>query len=161
MLTVGSPIHVRKLKPGGALDYAWDGVVEHLDETAVVLRAEFNIDLIERDFATFRRGDVFHEFYYFHRWYNVFQVGAPDGSLKGWYGNLGLPAELHAETGELHYVDLALDIWTRPSGEFVVLDQDEFEALLAEHPELVEGAEAGRQALMALVTSGKLPRWSD
>ena len=55
--------------------------------------------------------------------------------------------------GELRYVDLALDVWTHPNGEFVVLDQDEFDVLLDEHPELADAAERGRDALLALVES--------
>jgi protein associated with RNAse G/E len=160
MLPLGSAIHVHKLKPTGALDYAWEGVVVRRDELGIVLRAEFNVDVVERDFATFRRGDVFFEFYYWDRWFNVFQVSAPDGTLKGWYGNVGQPAELNPQTGELQYVDLALDIWTRPDGEYVVLDQDEFAALLNEYPELMEGAERGRDALLELARSGQLPRWT-
>jgi protein associated with RNAse G/E len=96
-----------------------------------------------------------------NRWYNIFQISAPDGTLKGWYANVGLPAELRPETGELQYVDLALDVWMEPDGRFVVLDQDEFDALLLEHMELVAGAERGRVALLELVTSRRLPRWAD
>jgi protein associated with RNAse G/E len=159
VLAPGSRVHVRKLKPGGALDYAWDGVVLRCDTTAIVLRAEFNVDLVEREFATFRRGDIFVEFYYFDRCYNVFQISAPDGRLKGWYANVGLPAELKDGAGELQYVDLALDVWAQPTGEFVVLDQDEFDVLLDEHADLAEAAERGRQTLLELVSSGRLPRW--
>src|SRR5690242_6802949 len=97
VLGSGSSIHVQKLLPSGALSYAWDGVVLQCDASSIVLRAEFNVDLVERDFATLRRGDVFHEFYYFDRPYNVFQVSQPDGTLKGWYANLGMPAELVQE----------------------------------------------------------------
>ena len=161
MLSIGSPVRVLKLKPNRALDYSWEGVVVHCDATGIVLRAEFNVDLVEREFATFRRGDVFLEFYYWDRPYNVFQISAPDGTLKGWYGNVGLPAELRPETGELEYIDLALDIWARPNGEFVVLDEDEFDELLEEYRELAEVAERGRQTLVELATSGDLPRWTD
>ena len=161
MLSAGSPVHVRKLKPDGALDYAWHGTVLRCDASGIVLRADFNVDLVERDFATFRRGDVFVEFYYFDRGYNVFQISEPDGTLKGWYANVGLPAELTAETGELQYVDLALDVWTNPNGDFVVLDQDEFDGLVQQHAELAEAAEEGRAALLELVESGRLPRWTD
>jgi protein associated with RNAse G/E len=159
MLAPDSPVHVRKLKPDGKLDYAWDGAVLRCDAEGIVLRAEFNVDLVEREFATFRRGDVFHEFYYWERWYNVFQISAPDGTLKGWYANVGLPPELKPQARELDYVDLALDVWTLPTGEFMVLDQDEFDQLLAEFNDLAEGADRGRQALLELVTSGQLPRW--
>ena len=81
--------------------------------------------------------------------------------MKGWYANVGLPAELKPETGELQYVDLALDVWTLPTGEFMVLDEEEFDALLHDHIELTESAERGRDMLLELVKSGQLPRWSE
>ena len=152
-------MHVRKLKPSGALDYAWQGTVLRCDASGIVLRAEFNVDLVERDWATFRRGDVFVEFYYFDRWYNVFQISAPDGTLKGWYCNLGLPAQLDPESGVLSYVDLALDVWANPDGTFVVLDEDELEAILEQHPELTDAARQGRADLINLARSGRFPRW--
>jgi protein associated with RNAse G/E len=160
MLPPGSPIHVRKLRPDGSQAYAWDGVVLRCDEQGIVLRAQFNVDLVDLGFTTFRRGDEFVEFYYWHRCFNVFQISAPDGVFRGWYANVGLPAELNAEAGELRYVDLELDVWTHPDGEFVVLDQDEFDTLLVEHVELAEAAERGRATLLALVESGRLPRWT-
>ena len=159
MLAVSSPVHVRKLKPDGELDYAWDGVVLRCDRAGIVLRAEFNVDLVEREFATFRRGDVFHEFYYWDRAYNVFQISAADGTLKGWYANLGLPARLDQTMNDLSYVDLALDIWANPDGSFVVLDEDELEDILQHHPEMSEAAEQGRAELEALAHSARLPRW--
>jgi uncharacterized protein len=161
MLAKGSPIHVRKMRPDGSQAFAWDGVVLRCDASGIVLRAEFNVDVVELGYTTFRRGDEFVEFYYFDRSYNVFQISSPDGKLKGWYANVGLPAELDAGAAELRYVDLELDVWTHPNGEFVVLDQDEFDVLLTEHLEVVEAAEQGRDALLALVASGSLPRWTE
>jgi protein associated with RNAse G/E len=160
-LAAGSPIRVRKLRPDGSQAFAWDGVVLRCDAGEIVLRAHFNVDLVDLGPTTFRRGDEFIEFYYFDRPYNVFQVSTPDGTLKGWYANVGLPAELEAAVGELRYVDLALDIWTHPNGEFVVLDQDEFEVLKAAYAELADTAEQGRTALLEVVESGALPRWPD
>jgi protein associated with RNAse G/E len=161
MLAAGSPIHVRKLRPDGSQAFAWDGVVLRCDAAGIVLRAHFNVDQVDLGFTTFRRGDEFVEFYYWDRAYNVFQVSAPGGTLKGWYANVGLPAELAAEPAELRYVDLELDVWTHPNGEFEVLDQAEFDVLLREHAELAEAAEQGRVALLELVESGGLPRWPD
>ena len=130
------------------------------DADGIVLRAAFNVPVVELGFTTFRRGDVFVEFYYFERWYNVFQVRAPDGELKGYYANVGLPAELDAAAGELRYVDLALDVWVAPDGSFLVLDEDEFEQLLRLWPALADGARRGRAELLALVEAGQLPSWS-
>jgi protein associated with RNAse G/E len=169
MLANGNPVHVRKLRPGGQLDYAWDGVVVRCDATGIVLRAEFNVDVVERSFATFRRGDVFVEFYYWQpesagaavRNYNVFQISQADGTFKGWYCNLGLPAQLDPDTGDLSYVDLALDVWANPDGSFVVLDEDELEELLEKHPDLTEAARQGRADLIGLARSGRLPRWPE
>ena len=160
-LTVGTRLQVRKLKPDGELHYSWNGEVTRSDASGIVLRAEFNVDLVEREWATFRRGDIFHEFYYWARPYNVFEISSPDGKLKGWYGNVGLPPELKAETNELLYVDLALDVWANPDGSFVVLDQDELDALLGRYPELGEAAEEGRTALIELAETRRMPRWSD
>jgi protein associated with RNAse G/E len=159
MLEPTSAVHVRKLRPDGSESFAWDGEVLRCDASGIVLRAEFNVDLVERPWGTFRRGDVFVEFYYWDRAYNVFQVSTADGSLKGWYANLGLPAELEAANNELRYVDLALDVWARPDGEHVVLDQDELDELLARWPHLTAVAERGRADLMALVEAHQLPRW--
>ncbi|MGI9146403.1 MAG: DUF402 domain-containing protein [Chloroflexota bacterium] len=161
MLEEGRPIHVRKLRPDGSQAFAWDGVVLRCDASGIILRAQFNVDLIELGFTSFRRGDEFVEWYYWDRCYNVFQVSGRDGILKGWYANVGLPAELEADRGELRYIDLALDVWTHPDGTFVVLDQDELEVLVRQHPELAGEAERGRQELLTLVESGQLPRWND
>jgi len=152
---------VRKLRPDGSQAYAWDGVVLRCDTEGIVLRAQFNVDLVELGFTTFRRGDEFVEFYYWERCFNVFQISAADGLFKGWYANVGLPAELNAETGELRYVDLELDVWTHPNGEFIVLDQDEFVTLLRAYPDFAEPGERGRVDLLALAESGDLPRWTD
>jgi hypothetical protein len=169
MMPVGSAVHVRKLRPDGSQAFAWDGLVLRCDESGIVLRAQFNVDLVELGFTTFRRGDDFVEFYYWDvtddvatvRYYNVFQVSSPDGTLKGWYCNLALPPQLDPESRQLSYVDLALDVWVHPDGEHVVLDQDELDALLGEHAELSDIAQHGRAALLTLVQSGRLPRWPD
>ena len=106
MLDNGSAIRVRKLRPDGSEVFAWDGAVLRCDAEGIVLRAEFNVERVELGFTTFRRGDVFVEFYYWHRAYNVFQINSPNGELKGWYANLGLPAELDARRGRLQYADV-------------------------------------------------------
>jgi uncharacterized protein len=166
----GTPIHVRKLRPDGSQSYQWDGSVLRCDDSGIVLRAQFNVERVDLGFTTFRRGDQFVEFYYWPdspaadgsaltRYYNVFQISSPDGTLKGWYCNLGLPAQLDAASRELSYVDLALDVWANPDGTFVVLDEDELDALLEQHPELIAAAQQGRADLVNLAQSGRLPRW--
>ena len=158
---VGTAIQVRKLRPDGSLHYSWTGEVVRADASGIVLRAEFNVELVEREWATFRRGDVFHEFYYWSQPYNVYEISSADGTLKGWYGNVGLPPQLKPETNELNYVDLALDVWANPDGSFIVLDEDELKELLQQHPELEDAAEQGRLALVELARTRRMPRWPD
>src|SRR5215217_4307789 len=159
MLKVGTPVTMRKLRPDRSEVFSWDGEVLRCDDESIVLRAAFNVDQVELGFTTFKRGDIFLEFYYWHRWFNIFQISARDGSLKGWYANLGRPVELE-NGGTLCYVDLALDVWVRPDGTFVVLDEDEFTDVLAHHPQLAEQAQRGRVELLSLVERGDVPRWS-
>ncbi len=164
MIAPGRPIHVRKLRPDGSEAFAWDGDVLACDEVGIVLRATFNVPMVELGFTTFRAGDVFVEFYYWARWYNVFQVGSADGTLKGWYANVGWPAELDTSgnRAELRYVDLALDVWSDPDGRFQVLDEDEYAELVAKgalSAEAQAGAAEGRAALVALAAARTLPRW--
>lgn len=78
---------------------------------------------------TIRKGDVFSETYFTDRWYNLYAIhDQEDGSLKGWYCNIGKPVVEEAE-GVFSYVDLALDLWVAPDGTQTVLDEDEFAAL--------------------------------
>jgi predicted RNA-binding protein associated with RNAse of E/G family len=160
----GRPIHVRKLRPDGSEVFAWDGDILSSDQVGIVLRAIFNVPVVELGFTTFRAGDVFVEFYYWERWYNVFQVSSAEGTLKGWYANVGRPAELDTsgDRAELRYVDLALDVWSDPGGRFQLLDEDEYAELVEKGPlsaEAQAGAAQGRAALVALAESRTLPRW--
>jgi uncharacterized protein len=161
VLTPGSPVHVRKLRPDGSEAYSWDGSVLRCDEQGIVLQAEFNVPVRELGYVTLRQGDVFVEFYYWDRWFNIFQISQPDGALKGWYANLGRPADLDSATGVLSYVDLALDVWANPDNSHVVLDEDELAELLQAFPELRTDAEHGAAELMQLVQSQTLPRWPE
>jgi protein associated with RNAse G/E len=152
---------VRKLRPDGSEAFAWPGIVLRKDDEGIVLRAEFNVDVVEREFVTLRRGDIFIESYYWDRCYNIFEISSADGSFKGWYCNLGLPPRLDPEAGGISYVVLALDVCANPDGTFVVLDEEELAALLEQYSELVEAAERGREALLTLVAAGRLPRWTN
>ncbi len=163
-LAAGDPVRVRKLRPDGTEVFAWEGEVLRCDAEGVVLRAEFNVPVKELGYATFRRGDLFHEFYYWDRWYNVFDVREPDGTRKGWYANVGAPATLDAAAGLLSYVDLELDLWASTDGRIELLDEDVFAEQVAKgmlSTELIVGAEQGWRQLVELAQSGRLPRWTE
>ena len=85
--------------------------------------------LPDRDIGpvVFEKGDLFEEHYWRSRWFGVLQISSPEKQLKGWYGNISRPAEIHGN--ELHSHDLDLDLWIPANGgAFMRLDEDEFAA---------------------------------
>jgi protein associated with RNAse G/E len=92
-----------------------------------------------------RRGDRFIETYYTDRWYNIFEIQErASDQIKGWYCNIGYPAEI--QEMQISYRDLALDLLVYPDGGQLVLDEDEFNAL----PLSPAVRTAARQALAEL-----------
>ena len=121
-------IKVQKKNPSGEVTVEYDGDVLHRDENSVTLEAFFTRE--DKPFMDiiFKKGDRFVEYYYADRWYNIFTIhDRDDGRVKGWYCNIGKPAEI--EDDVVSYVDLALDLWVSTNGKQTVLDQDEFEEL--------------------------------
>lgn len=108
--------------------YEYEGDELRRDGTSVVLEALFTRDDMPFQDVVFKKGDRFVEYYYTDRWYNIFAIyDRDDGQIKGWYCNVGKPAEF--EDGIVSYVDLALDLWVSANGTQTVLDEDEFDAL--------------------------------
>src|SRR5512138_1588037 len=121
-------IKVLKKNPAGELMYQYEGEVLRRDEHSIVLEALFDrADMPFMD-VVFKTGDIFVEYYYTDRWYNIFTImDRENGKVKGWYCNVGKPAIF--EGGVVSYVDLALDLWVSTTGKQTVLDEDEFEKL--------------------------------
>ncbi len=148
---------VQKLMYDGSKSYRWIGREIQRDDDELFFTAVFDRDGRDLGYVRFEKGDVFYEWYYFARWYNVFQVYSKDGALKGWYCNVTMPAQV--ADGELTFIDLALDLWVWPDMRYLVLDEDEFaehEATLytAEHTQLARAALA---ELIARTEIGTLP----
>jgi predicted RNA-binding protein associated with RNAse of E/G family len=120
----------------------YSGEVVARGETWVCVQATFNYDDKPVGPIVFRRGDVFIEWHYADRWYNVFEIhDVSDGHLKGWYCNVTRPALI--TDSRVVADDLALDAFVSPDGDMLVLDEDEF-------AELDISAEERRLALMAI-----------
>lgn len=155
--TVGQPIVVRKLLHNGTPSYTWEGIVVHSTEDSLVVEATFSRGPRDLGYVILEPDDLFVEFYYYREWFNVFQIFAADGTLKGWYCNIGRPPEMR--DSDLYYVDLELDLFVYPDGRELVLDEDEFEALRDSGctPTDVAGALAGLAKLQAWNRAGRLP----
>jgi len=162
---VGDTIEVRKLDYAtGHVLISWPGSLIELTDEWAVIRARFasisgNPVFVEG--VPFSIGDVFTEFYFRARWYNVFHVADAEGRHKGWYCNVTkIPA---IGESRISFVDLALDLFAHPDGRFAVLDEDEFETaangLYAQ--EDIEQANRAIGELVELALKGKLPTPDD
>jgi len=160
-LKVGDVALVRKLDYAtGEPMMSWPGRLIELTPEQAVVQAPFmprGVNPVVVDGVPFNRGDVFTEYYFLGRWYNVFHIADASGRRKGWYCNVTRPPGLDGEG--VTFVDLALDLFAHPDGRHTVLDEEEFLAASQRlyRPEDVAGARAALDDLIALARAGRLP----
>jgi hypothetical protein len=119
---------VIKRDPNGTETLRYTGEVVHRDSESVCVRAVFTFSTRDLGYVTLKTGDLFIEWFYTNRWYNVFLIyDVDDGRFKGCYCNLTRPADIHAEFVAAD--DLALDVWVAPDGTTTLLDEEEYAAL--------------------------------
>lgn len=142
------PITVYKCDHESRIVWQYSGSVLERGATWVCLTALFNGRESDLGFVTFRQGDVFTEWFFTDRWYNIFRIAdGQTGALKGWYCNVTRPAQLAANS--VRADDLALDVFVQPNGRIILLDEDEFNALTLiqdERMAALRAVEAIRQA---------------
>jgi predicted RNA-binding protein associated with RNAse of E/G family len=121
-------ITVRKLNQKGQETWRYQGRLVERAADYLILEAFFDREDTQVHGMMLARGDRFVETYYEDRWYNIFEIyDCTDDHLRGYYCNIGFPAEIGKD--KLSYVDLALDLLVFPDGRQVVVDEDEFERL--------------------------------
>jgi uncharacterized protein len=143
-------VTVRKLDAGGTLVFQYTGdVIAHADG-ALCLRAHWERPALDLGYVTFETGDVFTEWFFSDRWYNVFEIRGTDAAtLKGWYCNVTTPASF--SLGSVESRDLVLDLWVTPDGDCLVLDEDEFARCDTLDADLRDAALKGLDEVRALV----------
>jgi hypothetical protein len=109
-----------------AIEYP--GVLLRQSSAHVLIHARWDRAELKLPYVTFCPGDHFFEHYYRDRWFNIHEVRAPDGQLKGWYCNSCRPVQFDGLT--LVSEDLELDLFVAPDFAECVLDQEDFDALL-------------------------------
>ena len=143
-----TPITIRKLDHTGRQVTAYPGQVLRRDGSTIVLRTSWNRAPLDVGYVVLEPGDRWTEYFYADRWYNIFEIRAGGGRLKGWYCNITRPACV--ATDEVSAEDLALDLWVASDGETLVLDEDEFAALPLSPTER-EAAQNGLAELQTMV----------
>ncbi len=147
-------VTVRKLDHAGHEVISYPGEVIARRGNAIVLRTSWDREVMDLGFVVLEPGDGWIETFYADRWYNVFEIRAKDGRLKGWYCNVTRPARITED--EVSAEDLALDLWVDPGGEMKVLDEDEF-AELDLSPGVRRGAREALAELKARAEVGLSP----
>jgi hypothetical protein len=159
---MGDWVTIVKCDAHGVEGFRYDGEIIERTPTMVYLRAIFTRPDADRGYMVYRRGDVFYEWFYTDRWYNVFKIfDVDDGRLKGWYCNITRPATFHDEDGQLvvRADDLELDIFVFPPDlkrPPLTLDAPEFEALTLSEDER-RAALAAAAAIQDLAARGVPP----
>ncbi len=124
----GDTVMVHKLDHTGKEVWAYPGTVVSRSDGLIILEAAFDRDSIRVGCLVLNPGDLFREYFYDDRWYNVFRISEPEsGMLKGFYCNFTRPAVF--SPGNIHAEDLALDLLVYPGGKWELLDTEEYEEL--------------------------------
>jgi predicted RNA-binding protein associated with RNAse of E/G family len=148
-------IVVHKLDADGNEVWRYEGMILAQDEVSLTLEAYFDHEDMFIHGVDLRRGDRFVEIYYTDRWYNILALyDVESGDFKGWYCNITRPA--HVETGHVYYEDLALDLIVLPSGDWLVLDEEQFTELDLPPDERYHARE-GLEELKTLIARRQAP----
>jgi hypothetical protein len=153
-----APFTVRLVKPLKHDTVIYEGELLERDDARILLRALWNAPARDLGCLRFEPGDVLYEHHYSDRWYNIFEVHAADGALKGWYCNVARPATFGEDYVESE--DLELDLFVPPDRAApLVLDEDEFAQRELDRidPPAHVAARAALAELMRMAVSGEPP----
>jgi hypothetical protein len=151
---------IRLIKPAKERVITYPGQLLQRSEQHILVRTVWAAEMgrVDLGFVAFEPDDYLYEHFYSDRWYNVFELHAPDGSLKGWYCNLTRPAVFHAES--IDSEDLEMDLFVAPQRDSMrILDEDEYAALALEQTDPAAHAQvqAALAELQALARRGEQP----
>ena len=123
-----TPFKIIKRDAQGSEQLSYSGRLCEWNERFICIEAAFALPDRDLGYIQLRRGDVFREWFYRDRWFNIFRVqDVESGEVKGWYCNITRPAiiEPHQAAAD----DLGLDVFVWPDGRTLLLDEDEFARL--------------------------------
>ena len=156
-LTSGSVVTVVKRAPDGseAARYPASVVQTTAPSPWIELVAEWTLPRVEVAGLVFETGDTLREFFSVEHPYNAFAVFSPQGTLRGWYGNVTYPTfvDMVDSEGILVWHDLYLDVVILPGGTLHLLDDDEFaeSPIHAADPAFAEAIVLARRDLIGVI----------
>ncbi len=139
-------ITIIKRNPQGEATVQYQGeIIKHFSY-GIIIEAIWTGMTKDLGYTSFEPGDHFTEYFYTDRWFNIFDIRSTNGLRKGWYCNVTEPAILFED--HIEQVDLILDVWVNPTGEALLLDEDEFAASTTLSNEQRSAAQQGLRALL-------------
>ena len=148
-------ITVVKQNPLGEAKIQYTGEVIERLANGVVISAYWRHATRDLGYTRFEPGDQFTEYYYTNRWFNIFDISTPNGARKGWYCNVAEPAKIYDD--HIEQIDLLLDVWVKPDGTPLILDEDEFDADTTLTDQQRKGAQEGLRDLLEWIAAHKAP----
>lgn len=100
--------------------------------------------------APHQRAVTIAKTYFFTQPFDLLEFRDADGSLLGYYSDVGEPLTQIGES-KFQMIDLYLDIWLYPNGRLLELDWDEFETAIQKEIISTSQAELARAAMLRLV----------
>ena len=144
-----TPITVIKRDAWGNDVLSYRGVLIERSAGFWCIEAAFGFADRDLGYVQLRRGDIFREWFYADRWFNIFQLRDVDSrQLKGWYCNITRPPVF--ERDQVAADDLCLDVFVYPDGRTLLLDETEFLQLCLP-PEEQRAAHGAVNAIMDIV----------
>jgi hypothetical protein len=139
--------------------FQYQGEICHSTEKGFLIQAIFGLPQVVEEDVTFLKGDLFQEYYLFHKWFNIYQVQVGrSAQIKAWYCNICRPM-LYLEN-RIEFDDLALDLLVLPDGRQRILDREEFRAICISGHERRLALE-GLSELQHIFEKGKRPDLSN
>src|SRR5258706_16418700 len=89
-------VTVHKLDLRGEVVVRYDAELTERFANGVQLEARWTRAELPLGYPRFTPGDLFVEWFYTDRWYNIFEINTAEGHLKGLYGNIAEPASIAA-----------------------------------------------------------------
>jgi len=131
---------VQKITPDGSVKIEYSGTLREKTDEYISIDTGWSREPLDLGYVIFEPDDVWIETFYFRENFNIFLIADRNGKLKGFYCNVTYPPEMGE--GIINWRDLAVDIWVRPDGSYLILDEDEFEEMGPSEKErkIVKGA---------------------
>ena len=125
----GATVTVVKLNPSGDEIARYSAVVtdEVCPEPWFAVRATWTMKRIDASGLIFEPGDTLIEYFSLAHWFNAFCVIAPNGHIRGIYGNVTHPTSIAISEAEtvVTWHDLYLDVLRLADGSVLVADEEE------------------------------------